>query len=238
MGIAQTSYIISKPDVSLNNNILTIKYDISGCGKNEFVDITLYLVTSHGDTLKPKYITGDLGNTISCGPGKTIQWNLEKDKILINDDIEAFIKGEKSALPMANMYFPKSQKLTRGKVIFSSAFIPGLGQLKASGKPVHLLFSGLVYGSLGTAIYLTYRSGDLKVKYNEATGTLRDDMYDKWQDNYKLSKTLFIVAGGAWITNILWSAIIPIKDRPLKNLKVSLDTQSGNRFIVSAKWKF
>jgi len=50
---AQSSYMISKPELSLKNNLLTINYDITGCGSGEFVDISLILINSKGDTLAP-----------------------------------------------------------------------------------------------------------------------------------------------------------------------------------------
>jgi hypothetical protein len=233
---AQGTYLISRPELSLSNNILTIKYDISGCGRGEYVDISLILVTSKGDTLRPRYITGDIGNMISCGLGKSIQWNLEKDKVEINEDIEAFIKGVKSAHVNMNLTGPK--KLSRGNVILSSVFIPGLGQMKASGKLVHLVFSGLVYGSLGGALYFTLKANDFKKKYNDASGDVRDDMFNRWQNSYDLSKDLIYCAAGAWVGNLIWSVVIPIRTSPVKNLKVSILPSSHNNLLVSAKWIF
>jgi hypothetical protein len=234
----QNKYFISKPEPSFSNNILTIKYNITGCGRNEFVDITLLLVNTRGDTLRPGYITGDIGRMISCGLGKTIEWDLEKDNIKMDEDMAVIIKGVKSVPVTTSTNSHASADLSRRNVIMSSVFIPGLGQMKASGRPIHLIFSGVVYGSVGASVYSMLKSRDYKNRYNDASGTIRDDMFAKWQKNYNNSKALIFVATGAWVANIVWSAIIPIKPIPDKNLKVSLTTTGFENLSVSAKWTF
>jgi hypothetical protein len=235
----QNGYQISKPEPSFKDNILTVKYDITGCGRNEFVDITLILINSKGDTLKPRYITGDIGKSISCGLGKSIEWNLEKDKIKMETDLEVLLKGVKSVAALSDINSTKAKTLSRGNIILSSVLIPGLGQKKASGKSVHLIFSGLVYGSLGGSIYLAIKANDYKSKYNAASGTLRDEMFVKWQDSYNNSKNLIYCAAGTWVANLVWAAVIPIKtDNNKKSLKVSFAAPAPDNLLVSAKWTF
>jgi hypothetical protein len=173
---------------------------------------------------------------ISCGLRKSIQWNLEKDKVVINEDIEAFIRGVKSA--PVNMSLPGPKKISRGNVILSSVFVPGLGQMKASGNPIHLVFSGIVYGSLVGSLYFTLKANDFKKKYNNASGKVRDDMFNKWQNSYDLSKDLIYCSAGAWVANLIWSAVIPIRTTTVKNLKVSILPSFHNNLLVSAKWTF
>jgi len=235
---AQGSYLISKPEPTFTNNILKVKYDITGCGRNEFVDITLFVINSKGDTLKPRYITGDIGNMISCGFGKTIEWNLEKDKINLDEDVSVIVKGVKSAPVTSNSGPAGPKKLTRGNVMASSIFVPGLGQKKASGKSAHLIFSGVVYGTAASSVFLNLRSKQLFKDYEAASGTERDRLYDQSVKNFDMSRYLLFGAAGAWVTNLIWSAVIPIKENPLKKMDIRLTSNQQNKILLSAKWTF
>lgn len=229
---------ISKPIPTFINNILTVKYDITGCGSNEYVDITIILINSKGDTLMPRYITGDIGKMVSCGLGKRIDWNLGNDNLAIDEDVQIILKGIKAmpALPEIDISGPK--KTSRGNVILSSMFIPGLGQKKASGKQAHLITGGLVYGCLVPTLYFSIKSSDYKVKYNLATGTYRDDMFDKWQKNYTLAKVFGVGTASVWVANIVWASLIPIETLPRKDLKVSFSKPYQEPFLISVIWKF
>jgi hypothetical protein len=234
----QNGYHISKPEPSFQNNILTIKYDITGCGSNEFVDIKLILVNSGGDTLRPRSITGDIGKMISCGSGKSIEWNLEKDKITMDNYLEIFLTGVKSAPPNTENATTRQEIPKRGNVMLSSIFVPGLGQKKASGKSAHLIFSGVVYGSLGTSVYFLLKANDYKEKYYNASGTLRDEMFNKWQVNYNMSKIFGFGTAGVWVTNMIWSTFIPIKVLPEQDIKVTFCAPFKDGLLISAKWNF
>ena len=235
---AQESYKISMPELSLSNNILTIKYDITGCGNNESINIKLIALNSKGDTIKPVYVSGDIGKNVKCGFGKSITWNLEKERITMTDDISVLIKGEKS-VPSANVIKTEDQiKLTRGKIIFSSALVPGLGQSKASGRKCYFVFSGLVYGSLGASIYYGIKSQNYNEDYHTAIGSERDVLYDKWQDSYNMSRYFAIGSVGIWITNLVWSMVIPINDYSGKKMSLNFIAPKKNEFYVSAKWNF
>jgi len=235
---AQEGFKISKPEPSFSNNTLIIKYDLTGCGSGEFVDITLILLNSKGDTLKPVYISGDIGLRINCGFGKTIVWDLARDNVKIDEDIQILIEGKRSVRTAA-VYVPEQKKITRGNILLSSAIIPGLGQKKASGKPVYLAFSGLVYGCLGASSYFNFiKSKKLQKDYLAAYGTERDDLYIKWEKSYDMTKYLIYGAAGIWTINFIWSAVIPVRMDPSKRMDLSLTTSGNNELLVSAKWNF
>lgn len=235
--MSQDNVFISKPVLSFAKSILTIKYDITGCGKNEFMDIRCFVFDTKGDTLKPLYISGDLGRTVNCGMGKVITWDLGKENLKIHDDISVVIKGEKYLTPQANLYMgPK--KLTRGNVILSSVFVPGLGQKKASGKPGYFIFSGVVYGGLGGTLFFNLRSAKLKTDYSNASGTLRDELYNKWEKSYNIGKYCAFGTIGAWAANIIWSAVIPIKDQKGKAMSLYFSPSRSNEMVLTAKLNF
>ena len=236
---AQESYKISKPEPIFSNDTLKIKYDITGCGNSEFIDITLILLNSKGDTIRPIYISGDIGSRVNCGFGKTIVWDLVKDNVKIDEDIQILIKGNKPVPVVPIVVVPETQKIKRGNIIMSSIFIPGLGQKKASGKSVYLVFSGLVYGSIGTSCYFNFvKSKQLKKDYLAASGTERDDLFNKWGKSYDMSKYFLFSAAGAWVINFIWSAAIPVKKNPAKRMNLSLTSFQKNELLVSARWTF
>lgn len=236
---AQESFKISKPEPTFSNNTLIIEYDITGCGSGEFVDITLIILNSKGDTIKPVFISGDIGLRINCGFGKTIIWDLARDKVKIDENIDILIKGKKSALSVSTIVVPGQKKITRGNILSSSAIIPGLGQKKASGKSAYFIFSGLVYGCLGTSCYFNFiKSKQLKKDYLVASGTVRDELFIKWGKSYDMTKYFIYGAAGAWVTNLVWSAIVPLKENPLKRADLGLTSFNKNDLMVSAKWTF
>ncbi|MCU0462895.1 MAG: hypothetical protein MUF36_12935 [Bacteroidales bacterium] len=63
---AQNIIKISTPEISFLNNILTIKYDIAGCGASDYVNIKLVVLNAQGDTIKPVYVSGDIGSNVNC----------------------------------------------------------------------------------------------------------------------------------------------------------------------------
>ena len=229
---AQESFKISKPEPSLSNNIFTIKYDLTGCRRGEFVDITLIILNSKGDTIKPGYISGDIGLRINCGLSKTIVWNLLKDNVEIDEDIQIFLQGNPSV--------PEFKKVTRGNILLSSTIIPGLGQKKASGKSSYLVFSGLVYASLGTSCYFYFiKSKQLKKDYLATPGfDESNDLFIKWEKSYNKTKYFIYGASGLWAINMIWSAAIPVKENHLKRMNLSLTSFRKNELLISARWTF
>jgi hypothetical protein len=235
---AQNTIKISTPAVSFLDGILTIQYDITGCETGEYVDIRLIVLNSKGDTIRPSYIAGDLGNRINCGFGKKIEWNMKRDGITIDEEIEVQVAGKATKQETVANNQPDSKQLSRGNVILSSIFVPGLGQAKASGKGGHLVFSGIVYGALGASFLYNLKSNKYYDDYLSTSGSDSDDFFNKSEKAYDLSQYLLYGAAGAWVVNFIWSATIPIKELTNKRISVSLLTVPGNHYLVSAKWSF
>ncbi len=235
---AQNEIRISRPELSFSDNVLTVKYDITGCGSGEFVDITLIVLNSKGDTIKPGYITGDMGFRVTCGTGKVISWNIGRDNAKIDDDIQVLVKGRRSAQPVSTLNMPESENISRGKILVSSVFVPGLGLKKASGKSGFLVFSGLAYGGLGAALFLNLQSKKLKDDYLAATGNDRDNKFSKWEKNYNMTRSIIYGTAGVWAVNLIWSAVIPIKENPGKRLDFSLKSFNENELLISARLTF
>jgi hypothetical protein len=236
--LPQSKILISKPDVSYSNNILTVKYDITGCGTNQFVDISLKVINSKGDTLKPSYISGDIGSGVNCGMGKTILWNVVKDNIKIDDDVEVMLSGNEIKPVIPGIIIPSAPGLTRAKVIGSSIFVPGLGQKMASGKGSYLLFSGIVYGAAGASALFYMEHNKYYSDYKKASGTDADALFNKSEKSFDTAQNLLYGAAGAWLTNFIWAALIPIKDKSPSRPAVGFFSAPERGLLISAKWTF
>jgi len=236
---AQDEVKISPPEVSFMNDILTIRYDITGCGTRDYVDIELVILNSKGNRIKQAYITGDLGSKVSCGFGKKIEWNMVKDSVLIDEEIEVQLKGTPH-IPEIPLYTqPITKRVSRGNVIISSFFIPGLGQMKASGKGAYLIFSGVVYGAMGASIYYNSKSNKYYDDYLIASGTERDELYDKSVSTFNISQSLLYLEAGANLVNLVWSAVIPIKENTKRRMELSIgSTPQQSGYLLTAKWSF
>jgi hypothetical protein len=234
---SQESFMISRPDLQFMDNILVIRYDITGCRSDAAVNISLVISDSRGGSIVPVSVSGDVGKNISCGTGKIIRWDVVADKININDDLVIQVRGEKPAVPAATLQSPQ-KKTGRGSVIFSSVFVPGLGQKKASGKPAHLIFSPLVYGAGAASLYFGLNSIKTKDDYLAATGSEREKIYSDWENTYNMARYFAIGAAGAWAVNLIWSAAIPIRNDRTGKMKVSVIPAQDNTLLISGKLTF
>jgi hypothetical protein len=234
----QSKILISKPELSYADNILIVKYDITGCRTGQSIDISLKIISSKGDTIKPSNISGDIGPGVNCGMGKMVQWNVVKDNIRIDDDIEVMLSG-KEIIPVASgINYPVVKRTTRGKVIASSFFVPGLGQEMASGKGGYLLFSGLVYGVAGASAYFFVMDKKYYTDYKNTSGAEADGYFSKSEKSYNMGRYLLFGAAGAWVTNFIWSAVIPIKSKSAAIPGVGIITTPNRNLMLSAKWTF
>jgi|WetSurMetagenome_2_1015567.scaffolds.fasta_scaffold157466_2 hypothetical protein len=236
--VPQSKILISKPDVSYSNNILTVKYDITGCGTNQFVDVSLKVINSKGDTIKPSYISGDIGSGVNCGMGKTILWNVVKDNIKIDDDVEVMLSGNEIKPVIPNTIIPPAPGLTRAKVIGSSIFVPGLGQKLASGKGTYLLFSGIVYGAAGASALFYMKHNKYYSDYKKASGADADALFSKSEKSFDTAQYMLYGAAGAWVTNFIWAAVIPIKKKSAARTDVSFLSMPDKGLLISARWTF
>jgi len=232
---AQDNIKISTPEVSITNNILTVKYDLTGCGSGDFINIKLVVLSARGDTIRPAYVSGDIGSRVNCGFGKKIEWNVARDKILVDEDIEIQVVG-KPVIPEKPAYVQLQPTISRGNILISSALVPGLGQKKASGKGGALVLSGLVYGAGGASLasYLMYKN--TYNDYQAASGTRRDELFEQSEKYFNLSQYMLYGTAGLWGVNMIWSAVIPVKER--SNMKIGLSGLPENGYLISAKWTF
>jgi len=232
---AQENIRISTPDVSMVTNVLTVRYDLTGCGTGDYISIRLVVLNSKGDTIKPVYVTGDIGSRVNCGFGKKIEWNIARDNVFVNEDFDIQVIGTPVVQGMPSYIQPK-KTLSRGIVLLSSALLPGLGQKKASGKGGYLALSGLVYGAGGASLTSYLISKRIYDDYKAASGAEGDELFTMSEKLFDLSQYLLYGAVGLWAVNMIWSAAIPIKET--SNMKVGFIKTPENDYLISAQWTF
>jgi hypothetical protein len=234
---AQDNIKISSPEVTILNNIMTIKYDLTGCGTGDYINIRLIVLNAKGDTIKPVYVTGDLGSRVNCGFGKKIEWNIARDNILVNEEFEIQVAG-KPVPQVLSSYGIAEKSVSRGNILLSSAFLPGLGQKKASGKGGYLALSGLVYGTAGASLFFYLQHNNYYNDYKTASGTERDNLYDKSVSSFNMSQYMLYSSAGIWALNMIWSAVIPVKENSGKKMNLGLIKLPEIGYMISAKWTF
>ena len=190
-------------------NQLHIAYNIDNKKITGKFHIEIKFNRQNGDSITPKSITGDVGDNIKSGNNKRIIWDLGKDAIYLDEDISVEIKG-----------YRLSESFSKGSLILMSAAVPGLGQTKLSGKPWWLC-SVAAYSALAGGFIIHKSSLNAYDVYKtEENPNTRISQYDKAQKKLSIANTLFITSATLWIANIIWVAVTPNSNKPLKHANV------------------
>jgi hypothetical protein len=191
---------------------LHITYNIDNKNSKGKFNIRIEIHKQNGDPITPKSISGDLGDNIKSGNSKKIIWDLEKDTVYLDEDISVEILGNK--LP---------ESFRKGSLILMSTAIPGLGQTKVRGKPWWLC-GVAAYGTLASGFIIYKSSLNTYDAYKaEDNPNTRTDQYNKAQKKLNIANTLFIASATLWVANIIWAAVTPNSNQPLKHVKVYLE---------------
>lgn len=243
MCYSQKKARISTPDLRYYNDTLIIAFSINNCQAEELFTIDPKIFTSNGNEVSASSLSGDLGENIKCGSNKQIIWNLANDDFQINDDIEVQIFADQVIinLPVEEESVEISpvtySSISRGSIIASSFFFPGLGQKKASRKSGHLLLGVLGYGSLATSAYFILDYNKVYDQYLESTSDSEsNDLFLKSEKSYNLSKYLVFGAAGIWTINFIWSAVIPTTQQ--NKVAVGISPVNKGGIELYAKWTF
>lgn len=230
---------IGPPEVSFFSDTLKVVYDIGNCKAGSVYDIDLKIFYSDGTELRASSLSGDIGKSISCGNSKTIYWDMAKDNIQLNDDIEIEIIAKQifTDEPVRGTPEKTNSSLTRGKIIASSLLLPGLGQKKAKGKSGPLVLGVVGYGSLAAIVYFALegkKSYDLYL--DETEQSYRDDHFTKSEDSYEMMKVSAIAAAGVWTANMIWAAFVPYEKN--QNMVVGVVPAASGGIELYARWTF
>jgi hypothetical protein len=98
-GVVKSQSVASVENINFfaEGSRLTILYDIVKAKPGETFDVWVKIVTASGKEISPVSISGNVGSGNTGGTGKKISWNVEADKVSLDEEfsVEVFARPEK-----------------------------------------------------------------------------------------------------------------------------------------------
>src|ERR1035437_9895743 len=199
-------------DFSLVGSKLIITYEIANYHTGDKFNITPEIHKAAGDKINAVSFTGDL-KEVSGGPDKKIIWDIEKDNIILDDDIYIVIAGEMIGEPVVNKPV-ETQKITQVPTVvkqkelktvsrtvcfFESLIFPGWGSGRLTLKNVHLVKGFFGYGVMIGSLLMASKANASFDDYKSAnTSTDRDKYYNEAKKSNTIAKILAGSAAVVW----------------------------------------
>ena len=193
------------------NDTLMVTYDIINAERKEVFDISLVITTASGKLIRPRAVTGNVGDKVTGGKGKTIFWDLNRDQIFLNEEIEIEIEAIALGVP--------EKFVSRGKAVLLSAVVPGLGIAKLNKGGPYWIMAIATYGAAAGSVAFYFLADGNYTKYLDATDkNERNSLYDKVESQNMISDILMYSAGAVWLGNMIWTLAHPNKTKHAKGL--------------------
>lgn len=204
---AQSNAEIKNVDFTVKNDSLFVTYELDNAKKHDRFLIQLKISTDSGKVIVPYALSGDIGSNISGGKTKQIIWDINKDNVVIDDEIAVEVIASIQEIP------PKF--VSRGKAGLLSALVPGLGLTKLNNGGIYWVMAIAVYGSAAGSFLYYSLSDQTYAKYLDAqTESERNSFYSTVQGQKTMSNVLMYTAGAIWLGNIIWTLVSPNKTKP------------------------
>ncbi len=225
-GNAQSTARIQNINFNIVGNQMVITYDIVDAQKGEKFIPSINVTTVGGRKIPAISVTGDVHAEISGGMGKTIYWDLIKDNVIIDDEIQIEITS-RSIMPPAEVPVvvapttpvkpaPAIQQPQRVKqrhyspagVLIGSLFWPGSGNQKISRGGAWWMLGLVGYSSIAGSVVFNQQAVELYTTYRESdTPEDRDLYFDQAYTLDELSENLAYLAMGVWAFDFFITAI-------------------------------
>lgn len=200
--LASQNYAQTKANVTINNieetdeGMLIVKYSLDNYKSNELFDVNLEV--KKGDSnLNVTSVTGDIGENIEGGNQKTIEWDLLKDNIVLDEyvDVQLVVDAHEDI-----------SRLTMTQLFVSSTFLPGAGLRRLNQKGSYKIMGYVGYTLLATTALSYYMTTNYYNKYtNEITDlNLRTDYYSKTAMFRNFTYFSILGATTIWLGDYLW----------------------------------
>ena len=207
----QSTAEIQNIQFEANNDTLTVTYDIIQAERKELFDISLVITTASGKLIRPRAISGDVGPNVKGGGRKQIYWDLNRDQIFLNEEIEIEIEAIALGVP--------EKFVSRGKAVLLSAVVPGLGITKLNNGGPYWIMAVATYGAAAGSVVFYFMADGNYTKYLDATNLdERNSLYDKVESQNMISDILMYSAGAVWLGNMIWTLAHPNKTKQAKGL--------------------
>lgn len=215
---AQTKALVTNVDFYVEGDNLIITYDIEKAKTGESFIVSVSVTTKSGNKINAYSLTGDVGKGVFGGKYKRITWDLVKDNVYLDDEIqvEVFLQSEKDA--KASVVEKESKPTTAtpttaksvsvGGAIFKSLVFPGWGNRYVKGGGPYWLMGVLAYGAAGGAIYFNNQAYNAYEDYKiSEDATERDQFYKDAEDFQGKQKALMFTAAAIWAADLIWTGI-------------------------------
>lgn len=227
---AQEIVKVSKPILNLNNNNVTILFDILNGNQADRFNISLEVTDSTGKQINAQTLTGDIGDNVSGGSGKEIAWNLTVDNVVVKamlyfqvsaklvvpeksiveivpaDNKAAFGSEESSVITNSTEANEKTEKLSRSGVVSQSLLLPGLGLTRINNGDPHWLKGVAGYSCITASLIYNSASNKSYTDYQQSTDLQdRDDLFNTSTKQKNISNTFLYSAIGVWVIDFIWT---------------------------------
>lgn len=85
--IAQSSVGVSAPELSLQNSVVEIVYDILNSSVTDKFTIRIEVTDANGRYIQARTLSGDIGKHVGGGSDRKIFWNIRADSIFLDEEI-------------------------------------------------------------------------------------------------------------------------------------------------------
>ncbi len=205
---AQLDASISEPRPELKGNTLLIHYDILDSERSQRFSVEIEISYPNGTRLKTSTLSGDIGSEVNGGKNKTIIWDLEADRIIIDNEIlikitANIISGGSEPEEVNSSSAGLGNK--RMGLMLQSAVLPGLGLSRYKGGP-HWIKGIAGYGCIAGSVIYNRFALDSYTQYKLQTDEGDADRYYELavkQD--QISEVLLFTAIGIWVVDLVWT---------------------------------
>jgi hypothetical protein len=216
---------VSDPKLELRGNTIHITYDILNSTPSEEFTVELLVKDADGKQIHASALSGDIGDLVTGGSDKHIDWDLDVDRIEMNANIyvNIYLKAVEGLEPIVRESVTEKieeedpsgfsqvkdqgngKQYNRTTLILQSAAFPGLGLSRYKGG-VHWIKGVAAYGCIGGSVIMNRKAINTFAGINDLTDfDEKDALYQQSliQDNF--SEALVYTAIAIWITDLVWT---------------------------------
>lgn len=237
-GYCQKEAKIVHVDFSLVEGKLIITYDLSDYKSNDRFNIIPEVYKVSGEKLNAASFSGDL-NGVNSVSGNRIVWDIEKDNIVLDDEIYVILKGEVINIPpiitiekqspeMGHVSEKKTgvKPVSRAACFFESLIFPGWGTSRLTLKNWHFVKGILGYGTVISSLIMSKKASESFDAYSIAlTPENRDYLFGQMEKRTRASNILLGVAGAVWSVDLI--NVLAARNRTLSKAYSNIEIKIG-----------
>ena len=208
---------VSDPQMSLVGNRIHIRYDILNSTSSQTYNVELEVKDGQGRLINASFLSGDIGEGVSGGYGKTIIWEYERDDANLGGDIYVLVYVKTMAAPEPAYATPVKEsggsdmaadrQYSRAGLLLQSVAFPGLGLSKYKGGP-HWLKGVVAYGCVAGSVVMNRAAvSTYEGIMEEADLEIKNGLYDQAVTQDNISEILAYTAIAVWVTDLVWTLV-------------------------------